>query len=465
MIGQASASVVETRDGMTSATATGSSAPPANATKWLAESPLNRFHLSLFFACLLINTMEGYDLYIYASAMPALTKALSLSDTRAGLVASAASFGTLIGALIFGPLADKVGRKRIILGAATLACLSMAAAGLSQNFTGFIGARLVFGIANGALVVNILALLSEYVPSKSRATLVGLVASGVSVGGLLGPLVGLWAYPRFGWRSFFLISSVMIVLVPLFARWLPEASSQLARTGQRQRLLAYLRRARPQTPLADNVDIEVEQGRGRVPLSEVFKDGRRRGALLFWLCYLMNMYVIYGFSFWLPKLMITRGFTLEKGLTFLIPTSLASIAMTYIVGRITDRRGAKPVLAGLYLLSCTSIILVGLTSDYVLLMILVGLAGAGFNGAQNMMNAYSPTYFPPSMRSTSTAFNFVAGRVGGVAGPAALGVLLSVHVPFEVMMLTLALPSLVALAALVNIPDKYSFNKRLAIQG
>jgi hypothetical protein len=154
-------------------------------------------------------------------------------------------------------------------------------------------------------VVNILALLSENVPSKSRATLVGLVASGVSVGGLLGPLVGLWAYPRFGWRSFFLISSVMIVLVPLFARWLPEASSQLARTGQWQRLLAYLRRARPQTPLADNVDIEVEQGRDRVPLSEVFKDGRRRGALLFWLCYLMNMYVIYGFSFWLQKLMIT----------------------------------------------------------------------------------------------------------------------------------------------------------------
>jgi AAHS family benzoate transporter-like MFS transporter len=116
----------------------------------------------------------------------------------------------------------------------------------------------------------------------------------------------------------------------------------------------------------------------------------------------------------------------------------------------------------LYLLSCVSIVLIGITDNYLLLMILVGLAGVGFNGAQNMMNGYSPTYYPPSMRSTAMGYNFVLGRVGGIIGPTTIGLLISVGLSVPTTMTALALPSILAAMAVSKIPDRYSYSKKLA---
>jgi AAHS family benzoate transporter-like MFS transporter len=434
---------------------------PINVNLWLESSPLGRFHFCVFFACLILNTMEGYDLYVYGAALPTLMKALGLTEAQAGVIASAASVGTLIGAVIFGPMADKVGRKRIIIWSAALSCVSMTAASLSYDFTTFAGSRLIFGIANGGLVGNLMALASEYIPSRSRATMVGLIAAGSSIGGALGALLGIWMFPEYGWRPVFLVSSALILLLPLYLRWLPEGTSYLARSNRLQQLRAYLRQARPSDPLPDTAELKVEKGKDKVPLTEVFQEGRGTATLRLWACYLCNLYVIHGFTFWLPKMMINRGFTLTQGLTFLLPLALASIIMTFVMGRIADRFGAKPVLAGLYLLSSASIAVLGATQDYVLLMILVGLAGVGFNGAQNMMNSYAPTYYPPSMRSTAMAYNFVAGRVGGIVGPTAVGLLISWHFSFQLATIALALPGVLAALSVSSIPDRYSFTRRL----
>jgi AAHS family benzoate transporter-like MFS transporter len=436
-----------------------------NVTAWLQESRLSGFHWSLFAACLILNTMEGYDLYVYASALPTLMKALNLSETQAGAIASAVSLGTLLGALALGPVADKIGRKKIILWSAVLSCASMAGAGLSGDFLTFSAARFVFGFANGGLVVNVMALASEYVPAKSRATLVGMIASGASIGGLFGPLLGIWLFPLYGWRPVFLLASFLILLLPLYFRWLPEGTSYLARNNRLDQLRGYLRRARPDGVLPDDAELEVEKGQNKAPLREVFQQNRTAGTLLLWVCYLMNLIVIHGFSFWLPKLMINRGFSNAKGLSFLIPVSVASIVMTFVVGRIADRIGPKPVLVALFLLSCASIATLGQTRDYMLLMVLVGMAGVGFNGAQNMLNAYSPTYYPPSMRSTAMAYNFVVGRFGGIIGPTAVGMLMARHVSFQLLVLTMAVPSAVAALAMWRLPEKDSFTVKLAAQG
>lgn len=435
-----------------------------NVSKWLDDSKLNNFNLGVFLACLILGTMEGYDLYVYSAAIPTVMSNLHINETQAGAIASAVSFGTLIGALTFGPLADTVGRKKIILWTTVLSCASMAATGLSQGFISFAASRMLFGFANGGMIVNIMALASEYIPRRTRATMIGMIASGSSIGSAIGALLGIWLFPIFGWRPVFLGASFLIVLFPLYVKLLPEGTSYLARNNRLPELRQYLKKARPAEPIADAVTLQVDQGKRSVPLKEVFQDNRALGTFLFWLCYTSNLFVIHGFSFWLPKLMIDRGFTHTKGLTFLLPLALVSIVMTFFSGRIADRVGAKPVLAVLFLLSAVSITLLGFTRDYALLMVLVGMAGAGFNGAQNMLNAYSPSYYPPSMRSTATSYNFAFGRIGGIIGPTATGLLMASHVSFQVILLTLAAPSLVAALCISNIPEKFSFTKKLATE-
>jgi AAHS family benzoate transporter-like MFS transporter len=446
----------------------GAAATPGQAidvSRWLETSKLSSFSLGVFFACLILGTMEGYDLYVYSAALPTVMSDLHINETQAGAIASAVSFGTLIGALVFGPAADKIGRKRIILWTTIISCASMAATGLSQGFETFAASRALFGFANGGMIVNIMALASEYIPRRSKATMIGLIASGSSIGSAIGALLGIWLFPIFGWRPVFLGASVLIVLFPLYIKLLPEGTSYLARNNRLPQLREYLRKARPGEPVADTTPLKVQEGKKNVPLKEVFQENRAVGTFLFWLCYTSNLYVIHGFTFWLPKLMIDRGLTHTKSLALLLPLALVSIVMTFICGRIADRIGAKPVLIALFLLSCTSIALLGITHDYILLMLLVGLAGAGFNGAQNMLNAYTPSYYPPSMRSTATSYNFAFGRLGGILGPTATGFMMTQHLSLPIIFFTLAIPSLLAALFMSNVPEKFSFARKLAAEG
>jgi AAHS family benzoate transporter-like MFS transporter len=454
---------------MSGATAAEGNHPPATASetaidvsKWLDNSKLNGFNFGVFFACLILSTMEGYDLYVYSAAIPTVMGDLHLNEAQAGAIASAVSLGTLIGALVFGPLADRIGRKKVILWTTVLSCASMAATGLSQGFDSFAASRMLFGFANGGMIVNIMALASEYIPRRSRVTMIGLIASGSSIGSAVGALLGIWLFPIFGWRPVFLGASVLIVLFPLYVRLLPEGTSYLVRSKRLAELMRYLMKARPAEAIADGTSLRVDEGKRKVPLSEVFREHRALGTFLLWFCYTANLYVIHGFTFWLPKLMIDRGLPQAKSLALLLPLALVSILMTFLCGRIADRVGAKPVLAALYLLSAASIALLGITHNYLSLMLLVGLAGAGFNGAQNMINAYSPSYYPPSMRSTATSYNFAFGRLGGIIGPMATGFMMMEHLSFQIIFFTLAIPSVLALFSISNVPEKFSFTNKLS---
>jgi len=171
--------------------------------------------------------------------------------------------------------------------------------------------------------------------------------------------------------------------------------------------------------------------------------------VVFWIVYGVNLYVIYGFTIWLPKLMMNHGFSLTSGLTFMLMLSISSIIGSFIAGRIADRIGARLLLCALYLIAFSSVALVGYSHNYTLLMILVSLAGTGFNGAQNVINGYIPPYYPPSMRSTAMAYNFGFGRLGGIFGPALIGLLMSTSFSYKATLIALAFPALsVPLASL-----------------
>jgi MFS transporter, AAHS family, benzoate transport protein len=430
--------------------------------KWLEASKFNKFHFVVFLLCLVLMTMDGYDLFVYGAAMPLLMKAFDMTPAQAGALGSAASIGTLAGALVFGPLADKVGRKKTIIACIVLCCASMGLSGLTHNAAGFGFWRFMFGVGNGGMVPNIMALASEYVPGRNRAILVAGISSGVQVGGMLGALMGMWAFPHYGWRAVFLLAALPIVLVPVYSEFLPESTTHLAKRKRLDQLRHYMSKARPYEKFTNTAVLEVDAGSEKVPLKAVFEEHRAFSTVVFWIVYGVNLYVIYGFTIWLPKLMMNHGFSLTSGLTLMLMLSISSIVGSIIAGRIADRIGARRLLGALYLIAFTSVALVGLSHNYTLLMILVSLAGAGFNGAQNVINGYIPPYYPPSMRSTAMAYNFGFGRLGGIFGPALIGLLMSMRISYEATLIALAFPSLISTAGIIAIREKYSFAHRPA---
>ena len=430
---------------------------------WLDTSRFNSFHFTVFLLCLSLMTMDGYDLFVYGAAMPLLMKGFSMTPAQAGAIGSAASIGTMAGALIFGPLADRVGRRTTIVATIVVCAASMFFSGLSNSVATFGFWRFMFGVGNGGMVPSIMALASEWVPARNRSMLISGISSGVQFGGMFGALMGIWAFPHFGWRGVFIFAAAPIALAPICWKFMPESTTHLARTNQLEQLKSFMSKSRHGEKVPETAELDVDTGKTRsVPLKEVFKRGRAFSTVILWVVYGINLYTIYGFTIWLPKLMVNHGLTLTSGLTFMLMLSISSIVGSFFAGRIADRIGARRVLPFLYLMAFCSIALVGFSTKYAVLMILVSLAGIGFNGAQNVINGYIPPYYPPSMRSTAVAYNFGFGRLGSIIGPTAIGVLLSMRFSYETTLVALAMPSILSTVGILLVREKYSYSRRVA---
>ncbi len=110
-----------------------------NINKWIDDSKLNGFHITVILICLAIIMCDGYDLFVYGSTVPLLLKAFHMSPAYAGIIGSCALFGAAVGALLFGSLADKIGRKYTLVCCASLFCIAM-------GLTGFTSSPGIFGL-------------------------------------------------------------------------------------------------------------------------------------------------------------------------------------------------------------------------------------------------------------------------------------------------------------------------------
>jgi len=435
--------------------------PAINVNQWLNEGKVNLFHVITGILSLGVITFDGYNLFVYAGVLPLVMKELHITATQAGAIASYTLLGAALGSLVLGSLGDKIGRKNALLWYIALFSVSMFFSGLAKNAILLGVWRFATGLGVGGTLVNVTALVTEYIPAKSRATTVSVIYSGTSIGGIVGALLGIWMFPHYGWRSVLLLGAVPILALPLYIKLLPESPDYLVKRGRLSELRSYLRKARPADSLPDDVELEVSKRTGKSPLRAIFEEGRAFSTVLFWIVWFMNVSVLFGFTIWLPKLIMSRGYSLSTGLSFLLTLSTAAIAGTFLAGFLADRIGTKPTLAAYFLISFCSVALVGFTSNYLYLMILVSLAGACINGAQNCMNSYMPTYYPPSMRSTGTGVCYAVSRLGAVMGPTVVGMLITVNFPYRATLVGLALPSLVATAGILAIQEKYSFARKM----
>jgi MFS transporter, AAHS family, benzoate transport protein len=435
--------------------------PAINVNQWLNEGKVSLFHVVTGILSLGVITFDGYNLFVYAGVLPLIMKELNISPTQVGAIASYTLLGAAFGSLVLGSIGDKIGRKNAILCYIVLFSVSMFFSGLAKDAVMLGLWRFLTGCGVGGTLVNVTSLVTEYVPTRSRATTVSVIYSGTSIGAIVAALLGMWLLPHHNWRIMLLLGAIPILALPLYIKFLPESPVYLVKRGRIGQLRSYLRKARPTEPLSDDVNLEVNKGTGKSPLRAIFEEGRAFSTVLFWIVWFMNVSVLFGFTIWLPKLIMNRGYSLATGLSFLLTLSVAAIAGTFIAGYLADRFGTKPTLSAYFLISFCSVALVGYTGNYTYLMVLVSLAGACINGAQNCMNSYMPTYYPPSMRSTGTGVCYAVSRLGAVLGPMVVGVLITRNFSYRATLVALALPSLISTFGILAIQEKYSFARKL----
>jgi AAHS family benzoate transporter-like MFS transporter len=448
----------------TSSMNTGTGIYKVNINRWIDGASLTSFHWRIFGLFVLINAFDGYDLYVYSGTIPLIMKDFHISPIYAGAIASYMLMGSMVGALFLGTLTDRLGRKRSLVFFIALFSLGMFMVSRSNSPFEFAIWRFITGVGVGGSQPISTALCTEFSPRKGRGKFVSTAQGGLSVGSVTAALLGIWLYAHHSWRSVYVAGSLTVLMLPVYMAFLPESPVRLMRSGQYEKVRALLRKIRPHEAVPDNCELEIEQGGGKAPIVEIFTEGRAKSTVLFWVVLFMNSYGLFGFATWLPKLIMGHGYPLATGLTFMLAMATTTLSGSYIGGALADKLGFKTTLVLFYLTSFTSITLVGFTSSFDWLMLLVCLAGLGLYGAQNLLNSYMPPYYPPSMRSTATSVSFGLSRIGALTGPAMIGVLLAAGLRYQLTLICLASPVLISAVCITLVQEKFSFSKKIAAE-
>lgn len=408
-----------------------------------------RFHWMVMCLCALLLIFDGYDLFIFGVVLPALMKEWALTPVQAGALGSYALFGMMFGAFMFGPLADRIGRKKGIQISFVVFSCATVISGFATSPTEFGIFRFIAGLGCGGLMPNAVALMNEYAPKRSRSTLVAIMFSGYSLGGVLCAGLGIFMLPRFGWQSMFFAAALPLVLLPLIVWKLPESVGFMLRQGKTEQALDVLRQVDPQvvtSPAPRLVQSGVKPT--DAPMLDLFKEGRTLGTLMIWLSFFCCLLMVYALGSWLPKLMANAGYSLGSSLSFLLMLNFGGVVGAIAGGWLGDRYNLPKVVASYFAVGTVAIALLGYNSPMPVLYLLIGIAGATTIGTQILLYANTAQFYPLSIRSTGLGWASGVGRTGAIVGPLLGGSLMAAALPLNLNFLVFAIPGLVAALAI-----------------
>ena len=430
------------------------------------NATFNKFHWKVLFWCTLIIIFDGYDLVIYGVVLPILMDQWNLNPYVAGLLGSSALFGMMFGAMGFGMLSDRLGRKKVIITCVVLFSVTTVINGFATTPWQFGILRFIAGLGIGGVMPNVVSLMSEYSPARRRSTLVALMFSGYAVGGMMSAGLGIWIVPNYGWEIMFYLAAVTMLMLPFMLKFLPESVAFLMahkREGEARDILtqvAPLKHINEQDVLGVPPTTD-----SKAPVLELFRDGRAMSTLMFWVAFFCCLLMVYALGSWLPKLMSNAGYALSSSLMFLMVLNVGAIIGAVGGGWLADRLSLRSVLVSFFILGSGSLVLLGYESPMWFLYTLVGIAGATTIGSQILLYAYVAQYYPTSIRSTGLGWASGIGRNGAIVGPLLGGALLAMALPHQMNFLALAVPGAIATVAIALVGRRgFGFRREPVVQ-
>ena len=423
---------------------------------FINSQPLSSYQWRVVALCFLIVFIDGLDTAAMGFIAPALSQDWGIERASLGPVMSAALIGMVFGALGSGPLADRFGRKLVLVGAVTLFGVFSLASAYSTTLDQLLVLRLLTGLGLGAAMPNATTLLSEYTPERIRSLLVTSMFCGFNLGMACGGFVSAKMIPSLGWQSLLLLGGILpLVLAVVLMIWLPESARFLV---VRNRGVERIRRVlapigRGQVSLAKDFSVpEQKIASSRNVFKVVFSGTYSAGTLLLWLTYFMGLVIVYLLTSWLPTLMRESGASMEQSAFIGALFQFGGVLSAVGVGWAMDRFNPHKVIGVAYALAGVFAWLVGQSLDNVaVLATLVLVAGMCINGAQSAMPSLAARFYPTQGRATGVSWMLGIGRFGAILGAWAGATLLGLGWNFEQVLTALVVPAaLAALAILVK---------------
>ncbi len=416
-----------------------------------------------FLLCAAVLFVDGFDVQGITYIAPAISQAWHLPRGALGTTFSAGLFGVMLGALALAPLADRVGRRRVLVWSCIGFGLFTLSTVLAGSLTPLAILRFFTGLWLGAAIPNAIGLASEYAPKKHRASLVMFVSSGISLGAIVAGVVAARAVatvagpaPALTWQIVFVVGGALpLLLAAALYLWLPESIRFLALLpGERaqaeaQRLLLEIEPNLARDGAALRIQATDHEG-GHARVADLFKEQRGSATVLIWIAFFMSLLNVYLAINWLPTSLNASGFTQSQAATITSMYHVGGVLGTYACGLLMDRLGVRAILIFAFLLAVVGFYTFATAPAMPQLSttLLLMATGCGVIGGQVGITTLASMIYPVAIRSTGLGWALGIGRVGSIVGPSVGGYLIATGLDAKHVYLACVGPALIGAACI-----------------
>ena len=380
------------------------------------SASLNRAHLLTIAVCFLCNMLDGMDVLIISYAAPAIAEAWSVSPANLGIVFSSGLTGMTVGAVFLAPLADRFGRKPLMILAGLLMGGSVYMTSWADSLSVLLVFRFISGLGVGVMMACTAVIAAEYSPAKTRDFWVSLVVAGYPTGAVLTGILSAAIIQEHGWQELFVRSGIAsILIVPVLLIFLRESEE-------------YKAQAKPK----------------EAKLSTLFSGEYRLDTIQLWSALFLSFIALYFLINWIPKLAVNTGISLEASIYAGTIFNFGAMVGIPVQGAFSTQKGLKKTVGTIFLLTALCLLVFGwISGDWMILGVLF-LLGVGVQGGFVGLYAVAARMYPTEIRSTGLGWAIGIGRLGGIIGPILGGFLVSMGLGMTGAFAVFAIPSILA---------------------
>ena len=421
--------------------------------KFIDERPVSAFQWRALLLCIVVLILDGFDVVAIGFIAPSLVTDWHISREALAPVLSAGLFGLALGAITGGPLADRFGRRLVIISAVLFFGVMSLVSAWAPDIFWLTGLRFLTGLGLGASQPSAATLVSEYAPRRRRSLFVTAVYCGFTLGAAGGGFLSAGLVGRYGWQSILVVGGIIpILFAAAFVFVLPESIRFLAlRQDRRDALARIVNEIAPGTADARTEFVIPEPTHpGRNSVGLVLSRRYRVPTVILWTGLFMNLLTVYLLNSWLPIMVRDAGFSLTDAALIGAMMQVGGTLGNISIGWSMDRWGPHVVLVCVLVAAAVFAALIGVEADGVaLLMVLIFLLGFCTNSSNTGWTALAAQFYPTEIRATGTSVMTGVGRFGAIFGASVGGLLLGQHWSFGQVFTFLTLPIGIAVVAAV----------------
>ncbi|GAB3101367.1 MFS transporter [Cupriavidus yeoncheonensis] len=447
-----------------------SAAPPSNARaatsqtitieEGIRAAGVGRFQYRLFVIFGLVWLADAMQVLSIGFTAPSIAKTFGIPVPTALQSGTLFFVGMLIGAFMFGRLADRIGRRPVLMMAVVIDAICGVASSFAPDFQWLLVLRFLTGIGVGGTLPVDYTMMAEFLPSDRRGRWLVLLESFWAVGTILLAILALVAVSHgdAAWRLIFLVTGIPALVGVVCRFFVPESPLYLNKSGRSAEARAVLQRVAAANRVSAEIGTLEPQKMERKSVLALFATGFRRRSISLLVAWALISIAYYGVFVYLPVKLAGQGFGFMRGQVFLILLALVQLPGFALAAHGVERWGRKPTLIGFLLLSAAGCMLYSLGQSPTLVVGSTLLMSFSLLGTWGALYAFTPEVYPTDLRASGMGTAGAMARFGGLFAPAIIAPVMATHFTLALVLLS----SFLAVAALaIYMVDIESKNRAL----